>query len=572
MKVDIDNFLSQYNDFDIRLTHDARYVDQKCTPDIVCFIADCILSSSCAIKEFTINDLWKENYFIENCRVIFGKPSPTDPSAQNEYNKILCQPLKLLAYAHVLNNTSTNKVLRFKVNDMDMLEYISTKERNAFNFMYKFFMRVISDSGIMRYFDEYRETCDTDTTAARKEIYVKYHRFISANTPSHSKKDVDRIFHKVFNVFAYQNMLPGSNNKTLDWYDLMYNRVNWRDKGSKKKSLTREQAAKAEIEEINKNFYIEYQVNKAIRKVREKQGKTSEVHDELSTGIATEVHHIFPKSKYPELASYFENLILLTSSQHRQKAHPNSNTHIVDREYQLMCLMAKSRTVEDYIAENGEAFYTKKSFVYVVNTGTEQNELEENDSFITIRKYIHEFYNKDSAEAKADNTILLYTDVDDEDKYTKYLPLYSLRAACGKFLHNEDVEIIGWLDVKSIDRSIPVGREYFIVKAVGESMMPDISNGEYCVFQHNVGGSKENATMLFEIPERDVETGGSYTIKQYKRTKVFDPDTNREVLKELKLMPKNLAFEPMVYTEENGNDILPAGVLVGQFKGSIVIK
>ena len=106
----IDDYLNQYNDFDIRKTHDARYVDQKCTPDVVCFIADCILSTSCANKTFTINDLWDEQYFIENCRVIFGKPSPDDPSARNEYNKVLCQPLKLLAYAHVLKVSSSKEL------------------------------------------------------------------------------------------------------------------------------------------------------------------------------------------------------------------------------------------------------------------------------------------------------------------------------------------------------------------------------------------------------------------------------------------------------------------------------
>ena len=84
----IENYLSQFNDFDIRQTHDARYVDQKCTPDIVCFIADCILNTSCATKTFTINDLWDERFFIDNCRVIFGKPSPADPSARNEYNML----------------------------------------------------------------------------------------------------------------------------------------------------------------------------------------------------------------------------------------------------------------------------------------------------------------------------------------------------------------------------------------------------------------------------------------------------------------------------------------------------
>ena len=105
-------------------------------------------------------------------------------------------------------------------------------------------------------------------------------------------------------------MLPGSNGKILDWYDLMYNRVNWRDKDKKQKALTRRQAIASEIEQMNQDFYIEYQVNKAIRKVRDKQGTISEVHDDLANGIATEVHHIFPKSEFPELASYFENLIL----------------------------------------------------------------------------------------------------------------------------------------------------------------------------------------------------------------------------------------------------------------------
>ena len=391
--VNIEGFLNQFNDFDIRQTHDARYVDQKCTPDIVCFIADCILSTSCATKIFSINDLWEERYFINNCRVIFGKPSPEDPRARNEYNKVLCQPLKLLAYAHVLNVALRGKTLYFSVADESILEYISIKERNSYNFMLKFFLKVISDSGLMRLFDEYRESCIYDPKAAKAEIYQKYHRFISANTPSHSKTDVDRIFHKVFNLYAYSNMLPGSNGKILNWYDLMYNRINFRDKGKKRKSLTREEAEVAEIMQMNQDFYIDYQVNKAIRQVRQKQGTTSEVHDDLATGIATEVHHIFPKAEFPELASYFENLILITSSQHRQKAHPNSNFHLIDKDYQLVCLMAKSRSIENYINEHGESFYTKKSFIYVVNTGTSQNELKENDSFNTIRRFIHHYYN-----------------------------------------------------------------------------------------------------------------------------------------------------------------------------------
>lgn len=62
------------------------------------------------------------------------------------------------------------------------------------------------------------------------------------------------------------------------------------------------------------HFYLDTSVNKAIKNVKRQQGDVSEVHDELSTGIATEVHHIFPKSQFPTIATYYENLILLTSS------------------------------------------------------------------------------------------------------------------------------------------------------------------------------------------------------------------------------------------------------------------
>lgn len=87
-------------------------------------------------------------------------------------------------------------------------------------------MKVAKESGILRYFTEYGDTYGKDTKLARTTIYAKYHRFISANTPSSSKTDIDRIFHKVFNLFAYHEMIPGSNGKLLSFNDLMYNKVN----------------------------------------------------------------------------------------------------------------------------------------------------------------------------------------------------------------------------------------------------------------------------------------------------------------------------------------------------------
>ncbi len=392
MKVDIQAFLNQYNDFDIRLRGDARYVDHKCTPDIVCFIADCILNTCCAIKPFTIKDLWKTDYFIQNTRVAFHKPYADDESAKNEYNKVLCQPLKLLAYAHVLNVDETRRTLVFSVNDVNMLEYIASRENCSYNFLSAFFTRVVTDSGIMRFFIDYESECRTGKIRdAKDHLYSRYNRFIAANTPTKSKLDTDRMLHKVLNVFAFTKLIPGSNGKIPDWNDLMYNRPNWRDK-YKSKILTRKEAAEQERDEINANFYIEYQVSKAIKNVKKQQGDISEIQDELANGKATEVHHIFPKSAYPTIATFYENLILLTSSQHRQKAHPNGNTQIVNRDYQLVCLMAKSRTIESSIAK-GDNFYRRDYFVKVINIGLNEA-LDISMSFEAIREFLVNLYIK----------------------------------------------------------------------------------------------------------------------------------------------------------------------------------
>lgn len=93
--------------------------------------------------------------------------------------------------------------------------------------------------------------------AAKNTLYDKYHRFISANTPTKSKLDTTRMLHKVLNVFAYSEMMPGSNCKLQDWGDLMYNKVNWRDEYTgKEKTQTRNEAKAHETDDINVNFYI----------------------------------------------------------------------------------------------------------------------------------------------------------------------------------------------------------------------------------------------------------------------------------------------------------------------------
>lgn len=101
MKTDIINYLNQF-DLDVRKTRDARFSDQKCTPDVICFIADCIRNTVTGTNEFNASTIWESQYFIKNTRAIFNKPWPNDILARSEYDKFIAQPLRLLAYAHIL--------------------------------------------------------------------------------------------------------------------------------------------------------------------------------------------------------------------------------------------------------------------------------------------------------------------------------------------------------------------------------------------------------------------------------------------------------------------------------------
>lgn len=390
MRDQINSYLNQF-DFDIRKSHDARYVDQKCTPDIICFLADCILNIAASHPTFTANDIWQSQYFKHNCRVVFNKPYADDERAKNEYNKWFSQPLKLFHTAGILDADLTTRPASYSIKNEDLLDYISRKERNAYNFLYCFFSKVLKDSGFWKHFEEYVNNVSTDRISAKTDLYERYCRLISGNTPSQSTLDIHRMFHKVLNILAAEHNVPGSSGKEPRMFsDLMYNKKNNRDL-KKEKSLTREEAKINKGLRDQQEFYNAYCVQKAISLIK-RIHKESEVHDEWSKGLATQVHHIFPKSQFPQIAHYVENLILLTATQHNTKAHPKNNTQIVDKDYQLVCLLAKSDTIEKSLKEFGDRYYRKESFLYVINTGLDC-ELSMQLSFSEIKNNLIKIYN-----------------------------------------------------------------------------------------------------------------------------------------------------------------------------------
>lgn len=172
--------------------------------------------------------------------------------------------------------------------------------------------------------------------------------------------------------------------------DLMYNRKNWRDM-SKDKTISRQEAINvSEQNIIEGTAFNAYLVQKAMNQIR-KMYTESEVRDQWANGDATQIHHIFPKSKFPQLAHYLENLIKLTATQHYTKAHPNNKTDAINLDYQLVCLLAKSDSIEKSLQKN-ELYYRKESFVYCINTGLNQ-ELKADLTFRQIKTELATIYN-----------------------------------------------------------------------------------------------------------------------------------------------------------------------------------
>jgi len=396
----ISEYLNLFN-LDIRKTHNARFIDQKVTPDVLSFIADCILNhtSENAKTEFCVKDIWDDKYFNKNVEMIFGKPSPENETATHEYDKFIAQPIKTLEYAQILNVIKKGRANYFKIKNLDLLEFISIKEKNAYIFLSVYLRKVLSDSGFIKYVDDFISKARNGKVKSENFRFLKekYEKFIIGNTPINGKTEVRRIFTKVLNIFSAEHCIPGTigghlSERNIYYQDLMYNRINFRDL-DKEKGLSRQEAAITDEEEKSYEDYNEYLITKAMAFIRKKY-KESEVKDAYANGTATYVHHIFSRSQFPAIAHYLENLIKLTPEQHNNHAHPKANTHEVDVEYQLVCLLSKSDSIEKSLI-SGEFYYSKNNFVFVINTGlklTDINRLEDKLTFKEIRERLKTTY------------------------------------------------------------------------------------------------------------------------------------------------------------------------------------
>jgi hypothetical protein len=374
----MEDLLKQYFDqvdLDIRKKTPgySRFMDQKVTPDVLSFVADCIvnfLSGKKPGESFVIKDIWEFPYFVKNTVAVFGKPSPENETAGSEYDKFIAQPLKTLAFAKILGEKNVGGRNKYTVLEPVILEYISQNERNAWRFLVLYIEKLLLDSGFIDKLESYKIKAEKNILSAEdfEKLKNDFQSFMRGFTKINGDIEINRIFPKVLNPYSAFYKIPGTEKGHMTpgrfiYPDLMYNRENFRDIG-KDKTLSRREVSREIAEQPEVAIYRVQKAKNIIRRYH----TSSEVKDSLAVGAATQVHHIFPEPKFPEISDYLENLILLTPQQHNTRAHPDNNTQRIDLEYQKECLLSKMDSVTASI-NKGDNVYAKERFIHVVNTG-----------------------------------------------------------------------------------------------------------------------------------------------------------------------------------------------------------
>jgi SOS-response transcriptional repressor LexA len=99
--------------------------------------------------------------------------------------------------------------------------------------------------------------------------------------------------------------------------------------------------------------------------------------------------------------------------------------------------------------------------------------------------------------------------------FITHLPVYSLRAAAGKFGEDMEVEAEDWV---AAPEGLRLSPDMFTVHVTGHSMEPDIPDGSLVVFRYSPAGSRQGRRVLVWRSAAS-GAGGEFTVKVYESEK-----------------------------------------------------
>ena len=123
--------------------------------------------------------------------------------------------------------------------------------------------------------------------------------------------------------------------------------------------------------------------------------------------------------------------------------------------------------------------------------------------------------------------------------FETHLPVYSCRAAAGKFGENQAVEPEGWVEAPP---QLRLHEKMFVATVTGRSMEPVIPDGARCIFRAGVAGTRQGKLVLVENLEESEAGGERYTVKRYRSFKRAEGGSWRH--EKIIMEPLNPEFEP----------------------------
>lgn len=147
--------------------------------------------------------------------------------------------------------------------------------------------------------------------------------------------------------------------------------------------------------------------------------------------------------------------------------------------------------------------------------------------------------------------------------YHTHLPVYTCRAAAGRWGEQMDVEPEGW---REMPPGVRLTEDMFIAQVTGRSMEPEIADGSWCIFRAGVTGSRQGRRVLVENLNESESGGERYTIKRYRSVKSAAPSDEDSAgawqHTRIILEPLNPEFEAWEITEHDRCRVLAEFVRV----------
>ena len=165
-------------------------------------------------------------------------------------------------------------------------------------------------------------------------------------------------------------------------------------------------------------------------------------------------------------------------------------------------------------------------------------------------RQVHEIYLQRKPDDQAEAADVTFIE-DLSRRYVDTLPLYSLKAAAGKFGEGQDVEEEGWV---LVGEEVRPREGMFVTRVFGKSMEPTIADGSYCIFREYGGGTRNEKIVLAQHRDiADPDTGGSYTVKRYRSDKEEEADGTWRHTR-ISLEPDNPEYEAISIDPEEADE------------------